>query len=81
MIEMNKRNNDTKRARFNDADFKKSNYSPAYPQIPFRCVLVAKKSDLVAVRDSKDPGKTTLVFTKEEWDAFVKDAKAGEFDL
>lgn len=77
---MENENSNIRKQIFNDADFKKSSHSPAIWK-PWRCVLVAKKNNSVAVRDSKDPGKTTLVFTNEEWDAFVKGAKAGEFDL
>lgn len=44
------------------------------------CVLVAMR-DQVAVRHSKDPGKTTLTFSRAEWAAFVAGVKAGEFDL
>lgn len=43
------------------------------------CVQVAKTSEGVAVRDSKDGEKTTLFFSHDEWDAFLKGAKAGEF--
>jgi hypothetical protein len=36
----------------------------------------------VAVRDSKDPERrASLVFTVEEWSAFVAGVKNGEFDL
>ncbi|WP_219414987.1 DUF397 domain-containing protein [Pseudonocardia nigra] len=36
----------------------------------------------VAVRDSKDPERSTaLEFTPEEWAAFVSGVKSGEFDL
>jgi hypothetical protein len=38
------------------------------------------KTDVVAVRDSKDPGRQPLVFTLEEWAAFTAGVKAGEFD-
>ncbi len=34
----------------------------------------------VLVRDSKDEGQTTLAFSRDEWVAFVKGVKAGEFD-
>ena len=46
------------------------------------CVEVAELSDGGrAVRDSKDPGGSKLVFTRSEWAAFLDGAKAGEFDL
>ncbi len=35
----------------------------------------------VAVRDSKDRGKTPHVYTRTEWEAFLVGAKNGEFDL
>jgi hypothetical protein len=35
----------------------------------------------VSVRDTKDRERTaSLVFTHDEWDAFVKGVKNGEFD-
>ncbi len=34
----------------------------------------------VAVRDSKDGDAGPLVFTREEWVAFVAGVRAGEFD-
>jgi uncharacterized protein DUF397 len=33
-----------------------------------------------AMRNSRHPEGTVLVFTPTEWDAFLKGAKAGEFD-
>ena len=45
------------------------------------CVEVAELVDAVAVRDSKDRGGPVLVFTREEWAAFVAGASDGEFDL
>jgi hypothetical protein len=45
------------------------------------CVEVAANGGTVAVRDSKDRGQTPLVFTRDEWAAFLAGAKAGEFDL
>lgn len=44
------------------------------------CVEVAQLSQAVAVRDSKDPDGPVLVFTADEWRAFVGGAKDGEFD-
>jgi len=35
----------------------------------------------IAVRDSKNPSAGFLVFTPDEWDAFVDGTKDGEFDL
>ncbi len=46
------------------------------------CVEVGQLPDgVVAVRDSKDPRRrTSLVFTPEEWTAFLGGVKNGEFD-
>jgi hypothetical protein len=35
----------------------------------------------VAVRDAKDRSQPALVFTAEEWTAFLTGARHGEFDL
>jgi hypothetical protein len=45
------------------------------------CVEVAFVEGAIAVRDSKRPDGPVLLFTQEEWDAFVWGAKDGEFDL
>jgi hypothetical protein len=34
----------------------------------------------IGVRDSKDPDGAMLVFTAEEWSAFLAGARSGEFD-
>jgi hypothetical protein len=45
------------------------------------CVEVARNlSGIVAVRDSKNPDGPVLVFTPDEWQAFVAGVHAGEFD-
>ncbi|MFI6295445.1 DUF397 domain-containing protein [Nonomuraea sp. NPDC050790] len=44
------------------------------------CVEVAMVQ-VVAVRDSKDPQGTVLLFDEREWEAFTVAVKAGEFDL
>ena len=60
-----------------DKDFRKSSASSSGGQL---CVAIARKPQGVAVRDTKDRLKTTLFFTHPEWCAFLKGAKAGEFD-
>ena len=45
------------------------------------CVEVAFVDGAIAVRDSKNPDGPALIFTRDEWDAFVGGAKDGEFDL
>jgi hypothetical protein len=43
------------------------------------CVEVAFLRGGVAVRDSRNPSGTALVFSGAEWDAFVNGAKDGMF--
>ena len=63
-----------------DSHFKKSLACP--PCINVACVAVAiSPNQEVAVRNSSDPQKTTLVFTRDEWDAFIKGVKDGDFDV
>ena len=46
------------------------------------CVEVAHMPDgRVALRDSKNRAKQPHVYTRVEWEAFLKGAKNGEFDL
>jgi hypothetical protein len=46
------------------------------------CVEVAGNlPGIIAVRDSKDREGPSLVFTPEEWRAFLAGAHDGEFDL
>lgn len=64
----------------NDKHFKMS--SLCYPPFGEVCVAVAiSPENKVAVRNSGDPDKTTLVFNRDEWDVFIKGVKNGEFDL
>ena len=44
-------------------------------------VEVAFVDDLIGLRNSAEPEGPVLVFTRDEWDAFVGGAKDGEFDL
>lgn len=45
------------------------------------CVEIEIRSNSVAMRDSKDPTGPTLVFTPDEWSAFVSGVRAGEFEV
>jgi hypothetical protein len=45
------------------------------------CVEVAVIGDTVAVRDTKDRDGGALIFTQDEWQAFVGGVQRGEFDL
>ncbi|MCU7724170.1 DUF397 domain-containing protein [Actinoplanes sp. KI2] len=44
------------------------------------CVEVAQTSDAILIRDSKNPQAAPLAFTTDEWTAFIKGVKAGEFN-
>lgn len=58
--------------------FKKSSFSAQNGG----CVEVSRPSaNQILVRDTKDRSLTPHVYTDVEWDAFIKGAKAGEFDL
>lgn len=48
---------------------------------PWWCVAVKLDDQGAHVRDTKDPNDTTLSFSKEEWKAFTKAVKNGEFDM
>ena len=58
--------------------WRKSSHSGPFTD---NCVEVAVLDGGIAVRDSKQPGGPVLMFTPDEWTAFVGGAKAGEFDL
>lgn len=65
-----------RKVRFHDKDFRKAS-GTLMRRI---CVMVAHKDGAIAVRDSKDASRKTLIFNEAEWDVFVKGVKAGEFD-
>lgn len=51
------------------------------PPLNHFCVEVAYKDGYVAVRNSADPNKTTVIFTLNEWKTFIAGVKAGKFDF
>jgi predicted secreted Zn-dependent protease len=58
-------------------DWAKSSYSYANGN----CVEVAGlSSEVIWVRNSRDPRGSVLAFTTSEWDAFVGGVRKGEFD-
>ncbi|MDX6393985.1 MAG: hypothetical protein QOJ73_5048 [Streptosporangiaceae bacterium] len=59
------------------AQWRKSSHSSANGA----CLEMAETSDLIAVRDSKDPAGPKLVFTAPEWEAFTAGVRDREFDL
>lgn len=58
--------------------FQKSSFSD--PRRFERCVEVEFASKRVRVRNSKQP-EAIVEFSLDEWDAFIKGVRAGEFDL
>jgi hypothetical protein len=71
---------ETKGLRVNlaDAVWQKSTRSGP---VSDNCVEIAFVDGAIAMRDSKHPDGPVLLFTAEEWDAFVEGAKDGEFDV
>jgi hypothetical protein len=63
----------------NHAKWRKSSYSGDNGGA---CVEVARNlPGVVAVRDSKDPDGSVLVFVPDEWRAFTAGVRGGQFDL
>jgi hypothetical protein len=61
----------------NDHEFRISSYCGSGA-----CVEVAQRQDgSIAVRDSKDRAHQELIYSRDEWIAFIRGAKAGEFDF
>jgi hypothetical protein len=61
-----------------EARWRKSSRSGPYSD---NCVEVAFVGGAVALRDSKNRQGAVLLFSPEEWLAFVSGTKNGEFDL
>ena len=61
-----------------EVSWRKSSRSGPYSD---NCVEVAFAGGAVALRDSKDKAGPVLLFTPEEWLAFVGGTKDGELDL
>jgi Domain of unknown function (DUF397) len=59
------------------ARWRKSSHSSANGQ----CVEVADLGATVAVRDSKDPMGPQLHFTRDEWQAFIRNIGVGDSAL
>ncbi len=45
------------------------------------CVEVRRHDGAIQIRDSKDPTGPVLMFTPDEWRAFLDGAVRGEFNL
>lgn len=44
------------------------------------CVEIARAGGMMLVRDSKDPVGSVLTFSGVAWEAFLGEARAGQFD-
>jgi len=44
------------------------------------CVQVAVAGDVIALRDSKNQDGAVLIYSTDEWTAFVEGVKSGDFD-
>jgi hypothetical protein len=60
------------------SDWKKSSYSGNTDN---SCVEARRVDEGVEVRHSLMPDAGAIIYTNAEWDAFLKGAKDGEFDL
>lgn len=58
--------------------WRKSSYSTDGGECVETAVLPDRR---VAVRHSKQPGGAILLYTSAEWNAFLKGARDGEFDI
>jgi len=45
------------------------------------CCVAVRVGETVEIRDTKNPQGPTLSYNKDEWAAFVKGVKNGEFDV
>lgn len=66
--------------KFKNSEFKRA-YSCENTSTQSSCVEVAIRPDVIAVRHTSDPAKTTLEYTPDEWQAFIQGVKEGQFDL
>jgi hypothetical protein len=60
-----------------NAQWFKSSFSTGHDD---GCVEVALLDSEVAVRDSKNPGGPALLYSLDEWTAFVAGVRDGQFD-
>lgn len=58
--------------------FHKSSYSPSFPFA--KCVGVSVSDKDILITNLSEENSSIIKFSAEEWDAFIRGAKAGEFD-
>jgi hypothetical protein len=59
------------------SQWRKSSYSSSNAN----CVEVRSETQVIDVRDSKNPDGPVLSFGSEDWAVFIAGVKQGEFDL
>ena len=79
---VNRMNRKTRKERRMDTDLTGLRWFKSSASSAAGCVEIAHLPEGgVAVRDSKDRGKTPHIFNRHEWECFLIGAKNGEFDL
>lgn len=63
-----------------DVDWKSLTWRTAAACNAGSCVQVARVGGSVAMRNSKQPEGLVLIYSPDEWLAFMERAKKGEFD-
>lgn len=71
----------TDKGQLEDSDGFRTSQFTKRVLISYTCVSVKEDGPSVLVRSTQDPSKTTVRFTKDEWHAFVRGVKAGDFDF
>ena len=56
-------------------------WQATYDLILLTCAQITASVSEIAIRNSKDPGGGTVLFTAMEWEAFLGGVKTGEFDI
>lgn len=64
-----------------DLDVNQARWHKSSLSTDTNCVEMAQVDGYVAIRDSKNPDKSALIFTKDEWRAFVGGVHQNEFDV
>ena len=55
-------------------------FKSSYSGVQHQCLAVRRERDKVILIDTKNPIDRILL-TKDEWEAFIKGVKDGEFDI
>jgi hypothetical protein len=44
------------------------------------CVQVARLNEMIVIGDTKNPDGPVLLYTQDEWEAFINGVRHGDFD-